>query len=389
MSDLNAQLSRSAQSLPESGILKVAKYGWEQEGLIPLWAGEGDVPTPRFICEAASAALADGQTFYTYQRGIPALREALANYFSRLYQRPFSPDEFFVTCGGMQAIQIAMQLVVGHGEEVIVPTPAWPNFAGATLSRGAVPRFVPMDFGAEGWMLDLTQLFDACTERTRAIFINSPSNPTGWTATEDELRAILDFARARGLWIIADEIYGRFFFDGGLAPSFQTLREPGDKIVFAQTFSKNWAMTGWRMGWLQVPAELGQTVENLIQYNTSGVPSFMQPAGVAALNEGEDFAREQIARAAEGREIVCSALQNFGNLRFAWPKGAFYLMFGIEGETQSIDTAIRIIDEAKVGFAPGSAFGEVGEGFFRICFQRSPDQLRAAMSRFSDWLASQ
>jgi aspartate/methionine/tyrosine aminotransferase len=389
MPGLNAQLAPSAQSLPESGILKVFNYGRNREGLIPLWAGEGDVTTPPFIGAAANAAFMDGQTFYTYQRGIPSLREALASYFTNLYGRPFSPDEFFATCGGMHAIQLAVQLIVSPGDEVLVPAPGWPNFAGAILSRGAVPRFVPMDFGAEGWALDLTRLFDACSERTRAIFINSPANPTGWTATDDELRAVLEFARSRGLWIIADEIYGRFYYDAELAPSFQTLREPDDRIVFVQTFSKNWAMTGWRMGWLQAPPELGQTIENLIQYNTSGVASFLQPAGVAALNDGDSFTLEQIARAAEGREIVCSALQSFDNLRFAWPKGAFYVMFGIEGEARSLDTAMKIVDEANIGLAPGSAFGEEGEGYFRICYQRSPDQLRTAMGRLGEWLNKQ
>jgi aspartate/methionine/tyrosine aminotransferase len=386
MTDLIDDLTPSARALPESGIVKVMNYGRTCEGLIALWAGEGDTPTPERIYAAANDALANGETFYTYQRGIPPLRDALAAYFSRLYNRPMSSEEFFVTCGGMQAIQMAVQLLVSAGDEVAVPAPGWPNFASAILSRGGVPRFVPMQFGLRGWSLDLNRLFDACNSRTRAIFINSPSNPTGWTATTEELRSILAFARNRGLWIIADEIYGRFYYDGDVAPSFQTLREAGDRIVFVQTFSKNWAMTGWRMGWLQAPPELGQTIENLIQYNTSGVPTFLQPAGVAALNDGEDIACAQIARAAEGRRIVCEALELEDNLRFAWPGGAFYLMFGIEGETNSLNTAFRLIDEANIGLAPGHAFGPEGEGYFRLCYLRSPAALREAMTRLTMWL---
>jgi aspartate/methionine/tyrosine aminotransferase len=386
MSSLIAQLAAPARALPESGIVKLFNYGRTRPGLIGLWAGEGDLPTPEPIRAAASTALAEGQTFYTYQRGIPTLREALAAYMSRLYGRTIPAEEFFVTCGGMQAIQMAIQLVVGPGDEVLIPEPGWPNFAGAILGHGGVPRSVPMQFGAQGWTLDLERLFDACTERTRALFINSPANPTGWTASEEELRAILDFARKRGLWILADEIYGRFYYDGEVAPSFQTLREPEDRILFVQTFSKMWAMTGWRMGWLQAPAELGQTIENLIQYNTSGVPTFLQPAGVAALTEGEAGARAQIARAAEGRQIVCSALEGFSNVRFAWPAGAFYLLFGIEGEANSMETAMKLVDEANIGLAPGSAFGADGEGYFRICYLRSPDPLREATARLTGWL---
>lgn len=384
-------LRASAQRLPESGIVKVFNYGRTREGLIPLWAGEGDTPTPPLIYEAASKALEGGETFYTYQLGIPPLREALAAYFARLYGRAFDPGEFFVTGGGMQAIQLAMQMTAGQGDEVVLLSPGWPNFEGAALSQGAVPKLVPLDFGADGWTLDLAKLFDACGPKTRAIVINSPANPTGWTASEDELRQILAFARKHGLWIIADEIYGRYYYEGDagearLAPSFQTLREPGDRILFAQTFSKNWAMTGWRMGWLQGPAELGQVVENLVQYNTSGVAQFMQRAGVVAIEQGEAFAQSQLARAREGREIVCSALEPFNHVRFAWPKGAFYLFFGIEGQADSMNTALRLVDEANIGLAPGIAFGPDGEGYFRICYLRSPEGLRQAMARFTDWL---
>ena len=157
-------------------------------------------------------------------------------------------------------------------------------------------------------------------------------------------------------------------------------------MLFVQTFSKNWAMTGWRMGWLQAPPEFGQSIENLIQYNTSGVPSFLQPAGVAALDTGAEFARGQIERAATGRRIVCEALEPFNNVRFAWPDGAFYLFFSIDGETPSLDTALRLVDEANIGVAPGSAFGPGGEGFFRICYLRSPEKLTEAMKRFTTWL---
>ena len=215
---LVASLRPSAVSLPESGILKVFNYGRSKPGLIPLWAGEGDLPTPQFICDAAHRSLQAGETYYTANRGIPDLRQSLAGYFSRLYGMPFSSDEFFVTGGGMQAIQLAMQLLTGPGDEVIVPTPAWPNFAGAIGIQGATVVPVPMSMAADGWQLSLEKVFAAVTPKTKAIVVNSPSNPTGWTATREELTAILEFARKRDIWIIADEIYGRFYYTGGLAP---------------------------------------------------------------------------------------------------------------------------------------------------------------------------
>jgi aspartate/methionine/tyrosine aminotransferase len=385
-------LRPSAKASPVSGIVEVFNYGRTREGLIPMWAGEGDTPTPPEIYEAAVQALRDGETFYTYQLGIPPLREALASYFTGLYGRDFVPEEFFLTCGGMQAIQLAFQLTLGPGDEAIILSPAWPNFAGGALVQNANVKYVALDHSAAGWTLDLDRLFDAVTDKTRVLVINSPANPSGWTASQDELQAILDFARKNGLWIIADEIYGRFYYGGGpgaLAPSFQTIRAPEDRILFAQTFSKNWAMTGWRMGWLQGPPALGQIVENHIQYNTSGVPTFLQHAGIAAIEGAKDFARGQIARAAEGRDIVCDTLERFENVRFARPMGAFYAFFSIDGHDDSMATALRLVDETNIGLAPGMAFGPGAESFYRICYLRSPEALREAMQRLGRWLEKQ
>jgi aspartate/methionine/tyrosine aminotransferase len=232
-------------------------------------------------------------------------------------------------------------------------------------------------------------LFGAVTSKTRAIVINSPANPTGWTATRDELSAILDFARARGIWIIADEIYARFHYSGGLAPSFLEFRRPDDRIIFVNTFSKMWAMTGWRIGWLQAPPEIGQVIENLVQYNTSGVATFMQRAAITAIEDGEGFAREQIARAAAGRDIITKALAGSNKVRYSPPAGAFYAFFGIEGLGDSMAAALRLVDEANIGLAPGTAFGEGGEAYFRICFLRSAEPLQEAMLRFDRWITGQ
>ena len=382
-------LKPSAAALPESGIVQVFNHGRTKPGLIPLWAGEGDLPTPPFIAEAASKALLGGETFYTYQRGLPPLREAIAAYHARNYGRPFSPENFFVTGGGMQAIQLAFQMTVGVSDEVLVPTPSWPNFRGAIETTGARAKSVPMTLGRDGWRLDLDQLFAAATPRTRAIVINSPANPSGWTASQDDLATILQFTRRRGLWIIADEIYGRFYFPGGMAPSLQHLIEPDDRVLFGQTFSKNWAMTGWRIGWLQAPEALGQVIENSIQYNSSGVAPFMQRGAIAALVDGDNFVDDQVARAREGLEIVAKALQPLNSVRFVAPAGAFYAFFGIDGVTNSLNAALRIVDEANVGLAPGTAFGDGAEPYFRVCFLRTPAQLQEAMQRLVEWISRQ
>jgi len=383
---LMSALRPTAHTLPESGIVKVFNHGRDKPGLIPMWAGEGDLPTPQFICDAAAKSMAAGETFYTHNRGIPDLRTSLARYFTRIYGQPFAMDEFFVTGGGMQAIQIAVQAACGPGDEVIVPAPAWPNFEGALAIHGAKVVTVPMSLERDGWTLSLEKLFAAVTTRTRAIIINSPSNPTGWTASRDELEAIIEFARGRGLWIIADEIYGRFYFNGPLAPSFLEFRRPDDRLIFVNTFSKNWAMTGWRIGWLQAPPELGQIIESLVQYNTSGVATFMQRGAIAAIEDGEPFVAEQLARAKVGREIVARALGAFNSVRSVPPAGAFYSFFAIDGMQDSMKAAMQLVDEAGVGLAPGIAFGPAAEGYFRICFLRSAAPLEEAMARLASWL---
>jgi aspartate/methionine/tyrosine aminotransferase len=384
--DLIAALRPEARDAPHSGIVEVFNYGRLREGLIPLWVGEGDLPTPAFISDAAMKSLRDGETFYTYQRGLPDLRAAIAGYHGRVYGRPFDAERFFVTGGGMQAIQIATRMAAGAGDEVLVPTPAWPNFTGAIGISGARTVEVPMTLGNAGWTLDLDRLFASATARTKAIVINSPSNPTGWTATLDELKAVLAFARQRGLWIIADEVYHRFYYSGRRSPSFYDIADADDRILYVNTFSKNWAMTGWRIGWLSAPPALGDTIEDLIQYSTSGTAAFMQRAATVAIDKGDDFVDLQVERARTGRDIVVKGLAATGRVRFAEPDGAFYLFFSIDGEPDTRKLALRLVDETRVGIAPGSAFGEAGAHFMRLCFARDAGHIRTATERLANWL---
>ncbi len=383
-------LRPEAEQAPTSGIVDVFSYGRLKSGIIPLWVGEGDQPTPSFICEAAAQSLAKGETFYTYQRGIPELRQAIAGYHEQVYGKAFDPERFFVTSGGMPAMQIAFRMLAGNGDEVLVPTPAWPNFAGAITIAGARPVAVPMTIDGKGWHLDFERLEKAITPRTRVLVINSPSNPTGWVASQADLRAALDLARSHGLWIVADEIYGRFIHDPALAvegraPSFRDVMAPDDRILFIQTFSKNWAMTGWRLGWLEAPPALGPVIENLVQYQTSGTPVFVQRAGVAAIEQGEGFLAEQIAKARYGREVV-GRLAETGLVELPLPSGAFYAFLKIRGATNSKEIAFRLIDEANVGLAPGSAFGEAGEGFLRLCYLRRQEDVEEAVRRIGEAL---
>ncbi|MBV6633675.1 MAG: pyridoxal phosphate-dependent aminotransferase [Alphaproteobacteria bacterium] len=385
-------LRPEARNAPPSGIVEMVNHGIGRDGLIPLWAGEGDLPTPEFIRAGAVESLDAGETFYTYQRGIPPLREAISNYMRRLYGGafPFTYDRFYVTGSGMQAVQLAIAAVAGAGASMVIPTPTWPNFAAAIELTGGEAITVPMDFIDDRWQLDLEKLLAAIRPDTTAIFLNSPGNPTGWTASEGELRAILEGARQRDLWIVADEIYARYYFgaahDGFRAPSFHDVAEPDDKILYVNTMSKNWAMTGWRVGWLEAPPALGQVIENLIQYSTSGVATFMQRASVVALDQGDDFITEQVARAAKGRQIVADAVAGLNRVRFTPPDGAFYAFFTIDGIEDVRQLGFDLIDQAGIGLAPGTAFGPGGEAFMRLCFARGEESLTQAMDRLVKWM---
>ncbi|MBO0904621.1 pyridoxal phosphate-dependent aminotransferase [Jiella sonneratiae] len=388
MLDLS-RLRREAVEAPESGIVAVVNHARGREGIIPMWAGEGDLATPRFIAEAAAASLAEGETFYTFQRGLPELRVALSQYTSRLYGQNLEPERFFVTGSGMHAIQLALMALAGSGDEVVFVGPAWPNFSAAAGLMGAMPREVSLDCVAGRWQLDLGKLKSAITDKTRVLFVNSPSNPTGWTATREELAAILAVAREAGIVVIADEIYARFYYEGPRAPSFHDVMAAHDAIVFVNSFSKNWAMTGWRVGWIETSPALGQIIENLIQYSNSGVAAFMQRGAIAALTHGEEFVENQIARAETARDIFCDILTATNRVELAPPDGAFYAFFKIDGIGDTRAAAFRIVDEAKVAIAPGTAFGPAGAPFFRACFHRRLDEVEAAAHRLAEWIGYQ
>jgi aspartate/methionine/tyrosine aminotransferase len=383
-----ASLSPRSLAAPESGIVELVNYARGREGLIPLWVGEGDLPTPDFIAQATQESLKAGETFYTWQRGIPPLREALVRYYQRHFQKTLAPDNFYVTGSGMQAIKLAIEAVTSPGDDVVFLSPAWPNFAASAELSGARAIAVPLNFEHGKWQLDIAKLEGAITPKTRALFVNTPSNPTGWTASHDDLRAILDLARRNGLWIIADEIYALYHFGDGRAPSFLDIMEDGDRILFVNSFSKNWSMTGWRVGWIVAPAEIGQVLENLIQYSTSGVAQFMQAGAVAALDRGDDFIAENIAKASRSRDLLCDALIATNRVQTLKPDGAIYAFLKIDGVTDARRTALDIVDKTGVGLAPGTAFGEGGALFMRACFLRDPGQIATAAARLAGYIAS-
>ena len=381
-----ARLRPEIEALETSGISQLFALGVDREGVIPLWFGEGDLPTPDFICATASQSLKAGNTFYSHKRGIPALREAIVAYMNGLFGAALDVERITVTSSGMNGIMLALQTIAGAGDSVVVVSPVWPNIMSGVRIMGATLKTVSLQSREDGFHLDMDELMAACDERTRAVFVNSPSNPTGWVMGPEDQRTLLDFCRTRGIWIMADEVYHRFVYERPAserprAPSFLDLVRPDDAVIVVQSFSKTWAMTGWRMGWLVHPAALGANFDRLVEFNTSGAPRFLQDGCITALNEGEGFACHVVERCRQGRDLVTQRLSSLPRIRLACPEGAFYAFFAVEGLTDSLDTAKRILDEVSVGLAPGSAFGPGGEGHLRLCFAGGTERLSAALDR--------
>jgi aspartate aminotransferase len=375
--------------LPKQNIADLARWGFERTDVIPLWFGEGDMPTPDFIGRAAEAAIRAGHTFYTHQRGIPELREALSDYMSGLYARPVGTERITVTSGGMPAILLAMQAILDAGDNVVVCEPVWPNVSGAIHILGAEKRPVMMQEANDGWRLDLDDIAARCDARTRAIFLATPGNPTGWIMPREQMEALLAFARARGVWIISDEVYARLSYETPVAPSFLDVAGPEDPVMIVNSFSKSWLMTGWRLGWLTHPPSIGELLARLVQYNSSGSPTFLQHAGAVAVREGEEFIRFVRERCRQGRDIACDALERVPGVRLRGrPKGGMYVYFEMEGQADAMATCARLFEETGVGIAPGSAFGEGLDAYLRICIGLSPDKLTEAMARLVPALAA-
>jgi len=383
-------LARPAiRTLPGSKIREVANAGMDVDGVLAFWFGEPDVVTPAFIREAAKDALDSGDTFYGHNLGLPALREELSRYLSRLHGS-VGVDRIAVTSSGVNALMLAAQLLFSPGDRVVAVVPLWPNVTeiprilGAEVSRVALH----VDPRTRRWELDLDRLLAQITPETRAVIVNSPSNPTGWVMPRAQMQALLAHCRRTGTWIVSDEAYERLVFDGSTqAPSMLDLADERDRLIVANTFSKAWQMTGWRLGWLVVPPTLLDDLGKLIEFNTSCAPGFVQRAGLVAARDGEAVVHGFVEELGRRRDALLDALRDTPGVEIAEPQGAMYAFFRIEGEPDSLALAKTLVRECRLGLAPGVAFGPEGEGFLRWCFAKPVEELREGASRLRDHLA--
>jgi len=381
-------MRRSIEQLPGSRIREVANAGLGRSDVLAFWFGESDEVTPVAVREAAAASLAAGETFYAHNLGLPELREGIASYAGALH-RPLAAERVAVTSSGVTALMLAMQMLAGPGDEVVAVVPVWPNLTAQPAILGAQVKRVPLaprDDGA--WALDLQALIDAVTPATRVLLVNAPNNPTGWTLSRAEQVSILDHCRKTGTWIVADEVYERVWFEHGrAAPSFLDIAEPDDRVVIAQSFSKTFLMTGWRLGWLVLPPGHLDAIGKLIEFNSSCAPVFVQRGAMAALAIADDFVPGLVERLRAGRDLLVGGLQAMPDVRVALPRGGMYAFFRVEGQRDSLAYAKQLVTAHGLGLAPGVAFGAEAEGWLRWCFATQDlARLREGLARLSSAL---
>ena len=371
----------AVRALSQSKIREVANAGMGREGDLPFWFGEPDEVTPAFIREAAIASLNAGETFYNQNLGIPELRDALAGYTTRLHGA-CAPDNIAVTNSGMNALMLCFQALISPGDRVVAVTPLWPNLIEGPKILSADMHSVPLHFDAQfGWRLDLGKLIAALTPQTRLLILNSPNNPTGWTIDSASQRVLLEHCRKHGIWILADDAYERIYFAADAAPSFLDIADADDRLVSANTFSKSWLMTGWRLGWITGPAGLIADVGKIIEYNTSCAQMFVQRAGVAAVTQGDTVTHGFVARLKAARDFLHRELASIDGIEAVAPPGAMYAFFRVRGISDSLAFCKRLVSEHGLGVAPGAAFGPEGEGFVRWCFAASEERLAEGVRR--------
>jgi aspartate/methionine/tyrosine aminotransferase len=380
------------QNLQGSQIRQVINASLGRCDVLRFWFGESDEVTPQAVRDAAAQSIQSGETFYNQNLGIPELREAISGYMSRLHGS-IPVDRIAVTSSGVNALMLAAQLLLDAGDEVVAVTPVWPNLTQQTVIMGAKLRTVALEPHHGQWGLNMQALLSAITAQTKLLIINAPNNPTGWTITREEQRTLLQHCRSTGTWIVADEVYERLYYEptpNACAPSFLDIANDEDRLVVAHSFSKTFLMTGWRLGWLVLPPSATPHVSKLIEFNTSCAPTFVQRAGIAAIAHEAHITPDLVAHFRLCRDTLVPLLQALPGVQVQPCKGGMYAFFQIAGYQESLPLAKRLVTEAGLGLAPGSAFGPEAEGWLRWCFaSKDVARLGQGVERLRAWLALQ
>jgi aspartate/methionine/tyrosine aminotransferase len=387
---MQATVSSSAQAVAPSRIRALAEIAMTMEGVQKLYFGESNLPTPEFIQRAGTEAMAAGFTTYTSNAGLLSTREALAAYYAQHHGVTLNPaQEIIVTSSGVQALNLSIGCLLDPGDEALILTPAWPNACSiVTMNQARAIEMAQPLVGAR-YAIDFEALEAAVTPRTRFLMYTSPSNPLGWVATLQDQQRLLEFTRRHGLWLLADEVYERLTYGpANPEPSILRLATREDAVIVAQSFSKSYCMTGWRLGWIVGRKDLIAKATQRNEFIVSCAPAFVQKAGEVALRDGEPFIAELLRMLKGNRDYCTEILRSIPGVTVPEPDGAFYLFPQIAGLTDSFGFCKRLLLETKVGLAPGVAFGNGGEGSVRLCYAVERPILETALASFRNFVVA-
>ena len=380
-------ISNKSQKTPHSVIREMFALQTGLDNVISFALGEPDFTAPQHVIDATVASLQRGETHYTPNAGIPALRQAVSDLYKRRGLE-YKPSEILIGAGAISMLNLACTAMLDIGDEVLVPDPGWANYVGLMMQVGAVP--VPVRLKEEnGFMYDVADLRAALTPKTKVILLNSPSNPTGGVASAENLRQLADFAKENDLYILTDEIYRELLWDDEPYTSIASFPGMKERTVIVDGFSKTYAMTGMRLAWAAAPEEVIVVMTKLLENVLSSVTEGVQWGGVAALNGSQECVEEMKRQYRRRREIIVGGLNDMKGVSCLMPKGAFYAFPNISQlGIPSREFAMRLLKEKHVVVVPGTGFGEGGEGFVRLAYATSEDNIREGLRRMKEFVES-
>lgn len=385
------RLSNRTTAVERSAIRRMFDLAKQAEAsghddLVHLEIGEPDFDTPTHVTDAACQAARSGATHYTSNAGLPELRSAIAEVTETTHGFTVDPDdEVLVTTGAMEALALAMLVTVNSGDEVVIPTPAWPNYRMQAILAGATPVEAALD-PDDGFALNPNSLIDAMSNKTAAIVLSTPSNPTGQVYDPDAVRSVVDAAAERDAFVIADEVYSRLLY-GDYRTGIVGYVDTPEQVLTVESCSKTYAMTGWRVGWLLGSKDVINAATMFRESTTACTSSVSQHAGIAALTGPSDEVQAMYSAFEERRNCVIDRITDINGISCPMPEGAFYAFIDVSefGES-SLDIAEQLLYDYGVVTAPGEGFGDAGEGYLRLSFANDLSRLNEGLDRIETFV---
>lgn len=382
---MDSRVSSKVKGVELSGIRVIFDLAAKIPDVVRLEAGEPDFKTPRHICEAAERAMREGKTHYTTSRGIPELRKAISEKAKKENGIDADPEEeIVVTAGASCAVYLSIHTVIEEGDEVLIPDPTWPHYEACVKLAGGKPITYSLDED-RGFSFDIDEIRRLISKRTKMIVVATPSNPTGGVIPIGDLKDLADVAIKHDLLILSDEVYEKMVYDGHNHYSIASLPEMKDRCITINSFSKTYAMTGWRLGYAIAPKDIASQMAKLNLFLNSCPSSISQEAGLAALTGPQDEVKKMLEEYARRRRIIVDGLKDIRGFRINPPMGAFYAFPNIrELNYPSWDFCMLLLKEGRVATVPGAAFGSRGEGYIRVSYANSIENIREALRRIEE-----